>query len=275
MVGIIDEEARCLKFVGKLNEEQGWNLSADEQQAYAAEVYVHLPKGCTDDLLRKLIVYYHTEHELVHALLDCDHLGYEAHWKEWMTTAMAILQQARLGWSADGTTTGEDLAQVALAQLLQALPTFHYTSRFSTWAYSVITRSVRRYLRDQSAGKRTGHPISLDQHPQLDVVQREAEHPEMAATVRSLMALIDTVLTDRADERLAYIYQLWAVRDLRPEEIGKLVQLSPSRVRSLLAQARELLRAHPALQAWREPDALRIEVAGSEKTKNPPNLLHI
>jgi RNA polymerase sigma factor (sigma-70 family) len=263
MDGIIDEKARCLEFVGKLNEEQGWNLSADEQRAYAAGVYVHLPKGSTDDVLRKLIGYYHTEHEVVHALLDRDHHGYEARWKEWTTTAVAILQQARLGWSADSTTTGEDLAQVALAQLLQSLPSFHYTSRFSTWAYSVITRSVRRYLRDQSAGKRAGNPLSLDQHPQLDVMQREAEHPEVAATAHSLITLIDAVLTDRAGDRLAYIYRLWAIRDMRPEQIGKLVQLSPSRVRMLLAQARELLQAHPALQAWREPETRRIEVAGA------------
>lgn len=228
-------------------------LSLEEQQhAYTQAVTPLIRDTSFDLVLQKLIVCYHKDHELVEALRWRTRLEHDRAWAEWTGQALAILRQKGIAWSADIATDGDDLAQVALTQLASALPSFRYASRFSTWAYSVIIHSVRRHLRDQNALKRSGRPLSLDQHPEIVALPSPVGRPEGAAETSVLAALIDEVLAGQPDQRLAQIFKLWAIEDLRPAQIGRRVHLSASRVRVVLAQARNLLRRQPAIQAWSE-----------------------
>jgi RNA polymerase sigma factor (sigma-70 family) len=185
-------------------------------------------------------------------------------WTSWMAQVLLILRKAGLDWSSDMLFDGEDLAQIARIELVRAIASFHYASRFSTWAHQVIVRSVQRAIRDRQALKRAIRPASLDQLPHVDASIGDAEHPESAAAARVLAERIAAVLEEQADQRLARIFHLWAVADLRVEEIGKIVHLHPSRVRALLLQARQILRDAPEIQSWREDidDRDRAQAAG-------------
>jgi RNA polymerase sigma factor (sigma-70 family) len=235
-----------------LNQELGWHLDAQEQERYEANLQRHLPQQYTQEQLRKIILNYHVDHALVEALQDNQHPQYEARWTAWFAQVQPILHKARLDWSSDLLFDEDDLAQLARAELVQAIGNFHFASRFSTWATKVIVQSVQRVIRDGYALKRAIRPDSLDQHRQVDVFIDDAEHPESAAGGHVLIKQVAVILEREADQRLAQIFRLWAVYDLRIEEIGKIMHLHPSRIRALLQQARQILREAPEIQSWNE-----------------------
>src|SRR5215470_3270492 len=106
------------------------------------------------------------------------------------------------GAPGDALADSQDLVQMALEELIRALPSFRYASRFSTWAYTVIIRSAQRYLRDCNAAKRNGKPESLDQQPEWDLAFGAADSPEAHAQARALSRLINTLLDQHGDWRL-------------------------------------------------------------------------
>jgi len=109
---------------------------------------------------------------------------------------------------------------------------------------------VRRHIRDSRAKKRAQRPDSLDALPDLDVVACANDEPEQQALHNILIGQISAVLIQGGDDRLAFIFHLWANDDRPAEEIGKLVHLHPSRVRALLVQARTILQQHPVILSW-------------------------
>ncbi|MDQ2998922.1 MAG: sigma-70 family RNA polymerase sigma factor, partial [Chloroflexota bacterium] len=189
---------------------------------------------------------------LVQALLRREHAGHDAAWMVWFGHVLAILRHAGLAWSNDASIDLEDLAQVARAELARALPSFRYASRFSTWAHQVIVQSTQRYIRDRQALKRAGRPDSLEQLLAEEQPVIDKEQPDAEAEARVLAALIDTILSAQPDQRFAIIFRLWAQHDMRVEEIGQRVQLSPSQVRVLLKRIRELLQQHPSITTWED-----------------------
>lgn len=249
----IDKNTRCRAMVCALNERYGWRLTEEQQRKFVSELLPHLDDDCTDSQLQKRIEHYYDDHDMVHALQNRNSLLHDEAWRRWRAQATAILRKNGLEWSHDAAAASEDLEQVALTAMARALPTFHYTSRFSTWAYSVIVQSVRRYFRDQQASKRVGHTMSLDQSPEIEMVQSAARSEDLAEA-QTLKLLIQSVLMDRGGARLAWIFLLSVEADMQAEEIGKRVQLSSSRVRVLLMHARQILRQHPGILAWRDAD---------------------
>lgn len=237
-----------------LNDELGWGLGAATQRQYCSMIVQALPPGSAASFIRRVLVNYHADHVLVHALRHSEHAQHDAAWRAWMSQALAILRHAGLAWAADGAYDLDDLAQVALAELVRALPSYHYASRFSTWAHQVIVQSVIRYRRDQGALKRAGHPDSLEALPELDIPASQAEHPEVVADARVLLGTIDARLAAEPDGRLREIFRRWAVEDQRVEEIGRHIRLSASQVRVLIGYIRQILRADPAISTWLEPD---------------------
>lgn len=261
-----DLAARCAAMLALLNVELGWRLSADECATYCAALAGLIEHTCLDARLRQAIVCYHLDHALVEALADRLHHQHDPSWAAWMERVLAILRGAGLAWSDDAAIGADDLAQVARAELARALPGFRYGSRFSTWSHQVIVRSVRRYLRDLRAHKRAARPASLDRSCAPEPPVDSREHPEALADARVLAALIDSILAEQPDKRLAEIFRLWAHADLQVEEIGRRVRLSQSQVRLLLGRIREVLRNDPSISEWRdrEPGGWR---AGSPATR--------
>jgi RNA polymerase sigma factor (sigma-70 family) len=269
-----DDRERCVAMVAALSVELGWHLELDQQQTYVSALLQYLPITCSEAELRRLVVRYHQDHAIVQALRDQTNPEYAAAWAKWCGLALRILRRQGFG-SADLLSSDEDLAQVTLEELIRALPSFQYASRFSTWAYAVISRSAQRYLRDRKAAKRSGRTESLEQHEELDVAAPEAERPEALAEAHELAALVGAVLSTEEDQRLAEIFRRWASKDERLVDIARSVHLSPSRVSVLIEHICQLLQQSPAILAWLGGDASEdVEQAFGEepgRTNDPPN----
>jgi RNA polymerase sigma factor (sigma-70 family) len=236
--------------VAALDMEQGWGLAEVEQARYVAALRAYLPTEATAAEVRRVCAYYHQDHGLVAALRDQNHPQHSPAWDTWTQLALQTLYGAGLARSSDHAHDAHDLAQAALVELTHALPTFRYQSRLETWMHAVVVRTARRLYRDSHAKKRPQQCASLTQLPEFDQPVPMGDHPETATDAKVLRELVWTALTSTADERMARIFFLHAVEDCATEAIGQRVQLHPSRVRALLAQARAILQNHPGLQAW-------------------------
>lgn len=237
--------------VAQLDAELGWGLGEVAQYAYCSAIAQCMGQTSSEQALRRTIINYHLDHQLVEALANQSHHDHEQAWEVWMAGAAAIVRRQSFQWANDGALDFEDLAQVARVGLLQALPEFRYASRFSTWAYSVVARSARNELRARQAKKRLAAIESFDQlaeQPALAVDQ--APHPEATAQSRLLGELIERVLGEQRDRRMLPIFRLWAERDQRVADIGEAVGLSEARVRVLIGQIVALLQHDPRVRAW-------------------------
>jgi RNA polymerase sigma factor (sigma-70 family) len=252
------DQERCAAMVAALNAELGWHLEADRQQAYVAALLAYLLVPPAELKLRQMVIAYHLDHALVEALRDHASPQYEGTWAQRYAQVMRILQHQGLGAAGDVLADTQDLAQTALEELIRALPSFRYASRFSTWAYTVIIRSAQRYLRDRNAAKRSGKPESLDQQPEWNLAFGTADSPEALAQVRALSRLINMLLDRHGDWRLAEVFRLWAIEDQRVADIARCMRLSPARVSGLIEQVCQLLQHDPAILAWIGDTALAV-----------------
>lgn len=233
----------------------GWSLDAAAQQRYAAAITVYLAKDVPNDVLCDIIANYHADHQIVVALRDARQPDHNRTWEQWMGQVLMILRREGLAWSSDRAIDSDDLAQIARAALAHALPSFRYQSRFTVWANSLVVRSIRRSIRDSKREKRAVRPDSLDQLAEIALPPDPTNHAETTAHARQFYSQIMQILADQPDQRLGYLFHLATIEDRRVVEIGKLVHLHPSRVRTLLRQIRQLLRDHPAIQAWQDVDS--------------------
>lgn len=242
----LDRRNRCLAMIDLLNHTYSWKLSEEEQQQYATEIVHFVHEDAQDALLQQIILNYHADHEVIAQLRSVDHPKHNTQWTELIGRVSGIIRQAGFSWSNDPAIDTEDLAQLAQVELIRSIGGFTYQSRFSTWTYRVVVRSIQRFVRDSKAGKRATRPDSLSQTAALNVPLNEAEQPENQVAATALTAHMLTTLAER-DERLALIFNLWAIHDQRIEEIAEIVKLHPSRVRTLLKQARTILQTHADL----------------------------
>lgn len=244
--------ARCAAIIRCLAEEERWRLSAEEQMALAERASAYLRPGSSDAQARAVVSNLRRDSGVVESLRCGDRLGHGEAWSEWLGQARAILRHANLDWAHDDAIDLDDLAQIALLELARSLPSYRYASRFSTWAYQVITRGVQRHLRDLSAQKRAGE-IDRGVNPlALAVPVGKRELPESLARDRALAALVDSELKAAMGARNAEVFRLWARDDLSAEMIGRKVGLSVARVHAIIAQARTYLRGQATIRHWHE-----------------------
>lgn len=249
----LDSREQCLAMLTSLCEEQGWNLSEAQRQEYVDAVGSLLAHGEGEALVRQRLYFYHLDHEQVRSLRDAYHPEHSGAWEVWLTSALRIVRSTGLASNESALLAVEDLAQVALEELLHALPNYAYRSRFTTWAYPIIARAARRHWTMLRAAKRSGPTAPLEAALAKGEPQVGAdEQPEQVADLNALMDLISTLLVEQRDERMAKIFRLWALEDQRLRDIALQVGLDPTRVSVLLKEARELLRGHQAIRAWVE-----------------------
>lgn len=255
-MGDTDMATRCGTLLSMLDRAFGWQLDGQTIHRYRSALASLLPPDCSDMLLRRVIINYHSDHALLHALRDQTQPQHVEAWRSWMDQARRILQRNGLAWSSDGAVDSDDLVQVAHAELVRALPSFRYTSRFSTWAYQVIVQSVQRELRNSQAQKRAVRPDPLEAAAPV-LLFDERERPEQHATAALLIDQSLAVLAHGGDARLKRIFLLCVVADMRPEDVAPVLRLHPSRIRALLGEARQLLQNDPTLRLWNVDAPLR------------------
>lgn len=249
-----DHRARCSAMLALLNREKDWRLSEAEQQAYLAALVGRISDTCDDTKLQAIITNYYLDHVLVEALGDQDHPQHDVVWSAWMNQTVGILRQARLAWSNDASIDEDDLVQVAQAELVTAIGSFNYASRFKTWAYRVVIWSVQRKYRALRARKRLIRPDYIDQSAGMDVPVDESTHPDVVTSAHLLAEQVDAILSAQPDKRLKLIFRLWAQEERSVKEISAIVHLHSSRVRVLLRQARQILQNDPRIRTWQDPD---------------------
>lgn len=232
-----------------LSEQHAWSLSTHDQDRYAVALEPFLVKLPVEQW-QSVISNYHLDHKIVLSLGQCDHPQHTQFWEEWCSRVIGILRHSGQDWAHDSILDIDDLAQVARIALVRALPGYSYRSRFSSWAYSVIQRSVRDSIRASQAQRRSANTTPLDDLPDALHPTRTADTHEELVQARLLAERIATVLRRHPDSRLVRIFQLWAIDGRSSAEIGELFKLHGSRVRALLHIARELLSNDPEIQAW-------------------------
>lgn len=275
-----DRLRRCKEAVQAQSNTHDWKLSPRQQDDYAHALLAYMPPDCPDSFVRQIAWCYHHDHQLVSALQRPESLEGQLAWEHCRAQIPALLSYARLRWSIDSAADQEDLCQIGAQAIFQALPQFHYHSRFSTWMYQVFRHSVLRALRDRKAGKRFGQTDSYHAQPMLVPAIDAEEAVESSTQLKLLVELIDEVLAADRDQRLRLIFHLWAFRDARMADIGRITGLSQSRVSILLEHARERLRQDPRMQHWfnmlpstarTAPAAADARSAGSAATDDDPS----
>ncbi|RRR66565.1 MAG: sigma-70 family RNA polymerase sigma factor [Candidatus Viridilinea halotolerans] len=242
--------AACRQTIRMSAQQYGWQLDALTCERYV-RVLTPLLAAALPERRPLIVLHYHLDHRTVAALSDANHPAHHDTWLQWSQRALGVLRSAGVAWSYDRLLTIDDLAQLALGDLVQALPSYRYQSRLLSWAYSVIVRSAHRHLRAAHAQRRCGPSLPLDELTvPPSVVTRQAHHEEVAHA-RLLATHVERVLAAQSDPRLLTIFQLWAVEEYTSAEIGALVNLHESRVRALLTLARRVLRTDPTIKQWR------------------------
>lgn len=244
---------QCHQFVVACNERHAWRLDTFTCEHYA-KALEPLLDGLKTDLWETVVTNYHNDHITVAALRDNSHPDHNQTWARWSTQAFGVLRRTGLNWSHDRMIDTEDIAQIAQAELARALPGYRYRSRFSSWAYSVIWRCAQRQIRMGRAQCRSATIGSLDMLEEGAVAALSEAGHEQTTQAHLLAAQVAYILAMHPDRRLTTIFQLWAIEERTSAEIGAIVQLHESRVRALLKQARELLRADPSIQCWANKD---------------------
>lgn len=249
------------------NRMHSWGLTERQEQQYAQALLAYVPPACTDSLLLQIVWCYHHDHHLVEALLDGESLEGQAAWQRCREQLPALLDYVRLRWDIDSSADQEDLGQIGAQAIFQALPQFHYHSRFSTWMFQVFRHSVLRALRDRKSMRRYGPTESYDQQPTLEPILSAEKAVEAATQFKALMELIDEILAEDQDQRLQFIFHLWAFKDARLADIGKITGLSQSRVSILLERARSRLREDARMQEWIGPIAKSTQDNVDQETR--------
>ncbi len=244
-------QRRCLTVLAALCEEHGWTLSDEQRQQYVSAITVLLTSEERDGELRKRLYFYHLDHDLVASLRHAEHPEHAAIWKDWCSSAVRIVRHTGFADADNPLLAAEDLAQIALEQLIRSLPNYSYRSRFTTWAYPIIVRAAQRQWEALQSAKRRGAAVSLqslttESEPESGTI----DHPEILAQARALAELAQQVLADSKDTRLAYIFELWALHDQRLQDIAHAIGLNSSRISVLLKEARSLLQANQSIRAW-------------------------
>jgi RNA polymerase sigma factor (sigma-70 family) len=244
---------RLHRLLTALDAEHAWAISPHDRERYVAALAPLLAE-LPPEQWPAVAANYHADHQLVASLRDAAHPDHERAWSRYAGQVLGVLRRAGRDWSRDGAIDADDLAQIARAELVRALPGYRYRSRFSSWAYSVISRCARDQIRFATTLRRSGATVSLQELTEAVEPADPQELHERAARARLLAERIAAVLDAHPDRRLRRIFHLSAVEERTSAEIGELVNLHESRVRALLKLARELLRADPAIRAWLEDE---------------------
>ena len=140
----------------------------------------------------------------------------------------------------------EDVTQEVFLRVFQALPTFAFRCRFTTWLFQVTKNRVLDEL--QAIDRRPHHLVELDDVPSLEMVDAKFERRE---TVAEVWQAIDGLSTD-----LKMPLLLRDVVGLSYPEIAETLEITLPTVKWRIFHARESV----ALTLAQAPEELRPRI---------------
>lgn len=139
----------------------------------------------------------------------------------------------------------EDLAQEVFLHAYRGRENFRGDAQITTWLYQICRNVLHNRLRNQSAQKRGGEIVSLN-----DLVGQDSESLGADSGDDPLHAVLGQEAADRVRNaidnlppRMKMCVQLRIFRDLKYTEIAGILHVSIQSVRSQLFQARQTLKA--------------------------------
>ncbi len=228
------------------------SLEAEQARQYVSAALCHISEESSDQQVYAFFEHFHADHELVTALQQPLHPLHEANWQDWSMRVVLILRHRNLAWSRDIAVAEEDLAQIGRAELLASLHMFHYRSRFSTWAYNVISRAVLRCIRDQGAKKRSMPADYLLVSDEQLLLIADDEHLDTIVCSQLLYAEVARILHDRLGPQTTMVFQMFLNQDMKASAIAAQCNIHTHQVHQMLREARRVLRNHPDMLFLRE-----------------------
>lgn len=160
-------------------------------------------------------------------------------------------------------TEAEDLAQATFVQVYKSLDKFNFSSRFSTWIFTIARNLALNELR-----RRARHPadsMELEIESEEGVILHQYEDKKSPIPCdhlvkEELMKKVEEALSKLPENQRTAII-LFQQEDMSYEEIAEVLGCSISATKSLIHRARETLKAmlKPYLQTgeWEENRSLK------------------
>ena len=139
-----------------------------------------------------------------------------------------------------GDREAEDLAQVVMLKVSQALPRFRGDSSVSTWIYRIASNAAldelrRRRTAEQELASSPGSGEDDASAPQTGALETEVMRDEMSACIRDFIA--------RLPDNYRAVLALSDLEGFTKEEIAAILGLTLDNVKIRLHRAREKLRS--------------------------------
>jgi RNA polymerase sigma-70 factor (ECF subfamily) len=127
----------------------------------------------------------------------------------------------------------EDVTQTALIAAYRALPAFRFESRFETWLYRIVRRTVADWRRQQA---RRGRRV-VNEDADEPVERNAGADPDETRLSRFVRTAFDAL-----PARQREVFDLMELQGRSTAEVAELLQLSESTVRVHLLRARRAIR---------------------------------
>ncbi|NJN66380.1 MAG: sigma-70 family RNA polymerase sigma factor [Chloroflexaceae bacterium] len=253
----------------------GWQLSAEQQQAYLSNILPYVPFGSRDEQATRVVTFYHQEHLQVEALRDKTHPEHHEQWKTWFGEVLAILCRKNLvTWATrkDPSVLPDDLCQIALLEIVRSLPQYRYGSRLSTWVFPIITRSIQNtidkpLLPTIPLGSETDEcnqvPDETDERNQAPDIAGLAQDHLFRDTVRE-------ILQRHFDPRECHVWWLH-VDGHSLRLIGKRIGATEWFVRTTITKIRELLRSPRYSHLWEQHEEQKTNATSRDDAEGSPD----
>jgi len=145
---------------------------------------------------------------------------------------------------AHNTAVAEDLAQEVFLRVYRSRENYEASAKFTTWLYRIASNRAVNHARD-TRHQRPENTVSLDEPDQetgltMDVPDNSLTAEEAIVRRERLAAIRQRVQALPERQRIAVIMHKYQQMDYR--QIGEILKLSESAIKSLLFRAYETLR---------------------------------
>lgn len=179
---------------------------------------------------------------------------------------------------AGGRSQAEDLAQEVFMRIYRARKRYAPGSKFSTWLFTITNNVARNALRSQSRRREInleGHASGpMGANPLDNMVQAASGQMPARQLDKSEVQDVVRMAIETLNERQKMAVLLSKFEEMSYADIAEVMDMSPQAVKSLIARARENLRAvlEPYLEQGDRPKTAPSDgdAAGQESWSQPP-----